>query len=138
MAGQTVTLHLSDELFQRFSDVAATTKQPLEAVLYQTIQNNLPPSLGDLPSALQAEVAPLLTMENQTLVALAHKPLPAKQWRHQQLLTKAQQESLLPEEQAELAQLRTLTDQFVLKRSYALAILKWRGYSLPFAKTAVA
>ena len=131
MAVQTVTLNLSEELYRRFSSVAETMNQPLEAILQQTIQGNLPPSLTDLPADLQPELAPRLTMSDQALWALAQKSLPPKQWRrHEALLLKAEQASLSPDEEAELAALRTKTDQFVLRRSYALALLKWRGYSL--------
>lgn len=131
MAVQTVTLNLSEELYRRFSSVAETMNQPLEAILQQTIQGNLPPSLTDLPAELQTELAPLLTMSDQALWTLTQKSLPPKQWRrHETLLLKAAQASLSPDEEAELAELRTKTDQFVLRRSYALALLKWRGYSI--------
>jgi len=132
MTVQTVTLQLPEELLQRFRDAAKTMNQPLEAILYQTIQHNLPPSLADLPSELQGELTPLLTMNDQALWALAQKALPRKAWkRHQVLLAQAEQGPLSSDEQEELINLRSLTDQFVLKRSYALAVLKWRGYSFP-------
>jgi hypothetical protein len=34
-------------------------------------------------------------------------------------------------EQAELARLRAETDHQVLRKSFALALLKWRGFTLP-------
>ena len=135
MAVQSITLKLPDEVYRRLHDVAENTSQPLEAVLYQTIQGNLPPSLKDLPAELQAEFATLLTMDNRSLWAIGQQSLDAKQWRrHQTLLEKAQQEQLLDRERNELAHLRTLTDQFVLRRSYALAVLKWRGYAIPLSE----
>jgi len=34
-------------------------------------------------------------------------------------------------EQAELARLRAETDRQVLRKSFALVLLKWRGFALP-------
>ncbi len=41
------------------------------------------------------------------------------------------QGTLTAAERAELARLREETDRFVLRRSYALALLKWRGHTVP-------
>ena len=38
-----------------------------------------------------------------------------------------------PAEERELAALREATDAFVTRRSVALALLKWRGHTLPTA-----
>jgi len=34
-------------------------------------------------------------------------------------------------EHKELAELRTAADRFVTRRSYALALLKWHGHTIP-------
>jgi hypothetical protein len=129
---QTITVTLPEDIYRRLHDVAQNTHQPLEDVVYQSIEGNLPPSLIDLPLALQQELTPLLKMDDRALWTIARQHLSSKQWqRHQRLLAQAQQDRLSEQEQEELTHLRTLTDQFVLRRSYALAILKWRGYSLP-------
>jgi hypothetical protein len=61
--------------------------------------------------------------------------LPAEQWdRHQQLLERNQAGTLTHIEQEELAHLRAVTDLFVFRRSYSLALLKWRGYTLPISE----
>jgi hypothetical protein len=47
------------------------------------------------------------------------------------LLRKAQDGTLSAVEQKELEELRVATDRFVTRRSYALALLKWHGHTLP-------
>lgn len=108
------------------------TRQPLEAVVYQTIQGNLPPSLEDLPADWRDDLAALQNLEDQSLWDVTRQSLPERQWRrHQSLLRKNQAGRLTPVEQAELEHLRADADRLALRRSFALAILKWRGYSLP-------
>ena len=132
MSVQAVTLNLPDEIYQRFKGVAEKTHQRLEDVVYQSLQSNLPPSTADLPPELQNELTSLLSLNNQALWTMAQTPLPPEQWkRHRTLLEKSQETTLSTREREELARLRTAVDYFVLRRSYLLAILKWRGYSLP-------
>jgi hypothetical protein len=62
---------------------------------------------------------------------IAKKPLPEQQWtRHQELLAHNQDRTLTRSEQTELEGLRTATDRFVFRSSYAFALLKWRGYAV--------
>ena len=46
------------------------------------------------------------------------------------MLKKKQAGMLKAEEEAELTGLRNAVDRFVMRRSYAMALLKWRGHSL--------
>ena len=74
----------------------------------------------------------LTQLGDEALWIVAKESLPPAQWqRHQRLLHKAEHGALTHAEQAELAHLRERTDAFVLRRSYALALLKWRGYAIP-------
>lgn len=128
---QTITLHLPQDIFRRLQHMADATRQPLEDIVFQTIQGNLPPSVDDLPSELQNALASLQNLSDQALWAVVKEPFPPDQWhRHEHLLHKNQAGTLTDAERAELARLRTATDHFVFRRSYALALLKWRGYTL--------
>ena len=132
MAVQTIQLQLPDAIYQRLQRVAEATNQPLEKVVLQTIRGNLPPLLDDLSPELRRIVADLQHLDDIALWALTREPLPPQQWRrHQRLLRKAQDGTLTADEQRELADLRGTTDQFVTRRSYALALLKWHGHTLP-------
>jgi hypothetical protein len=132
MAIQTIQLQLPDAIYQRLQRVAEETNQPLEKVVLQTIRGNLPPLLDDLSPELRRIVADLQHLSDAALWAVARESLPSQQWRrHQRLLRKAQADTLTVDEQQELADLRAVTDQFVTRRSYALALLKWHGHTLP-------
>jgi hypothetical protein len=126
MATQVVNVALPEEIYQRLKEAATLAQKPLEEVIFQTIRGNLPPVLADLAPEQRDLVADLQQLGDDALWVIGKEPLPAAQWRRQQrLLHKGEQGLLTPEEQAELAQLREATDRFVMRRSYALALLKW-------------
>jgi hypothetical protein len=128
---QTVTLQLSENIYQQFQLMTLLTRQQLEEVMLQTIHGNLPPAFNELPPTLQNELAIWVTLDNETLWQLAQEPLPATHLRLQQkLLEKNVAGNLTEKERNELTRLRTITDHFVLRRSTLLALLKWRGYSI--------
>jgi hypothetical protein len=132
MTVQTLHIPLPEAIVQRLQRVAEATHQPLEAVVVQTICGNLPPAFDDLSPVFREIVTDLPTLHDDALWGVARTPLPPQQWRrHQRLLRKAQEGTLTAAEQHELDALRTATDRFVTRRSYALALLKWRGYTLP-------
>lgn len=132
MTPQTISIQLPDTIYQRLQRMADAMNQPLEEVVFQTIRGNLPPSLDDLSPDLRELVADMQLLSDEELWDIAKVPLPPQQWRrHQRLLRKAENETLPVAEQEELEKLRTVTDQFVIRRSYALALLKWRGHTLP-------
>ncbi len=129
-----ITLQLPDDIHQRLQRVAEATNRPLEEIVYKTIQGNLPPSVDDLPPDLQYELAALQNANDEDLWTVAQEQMPAAQWRrHQQLLRKNQSRVLKELEREELSRLRDMADRLVMRRSYALALLKWRGHTLPTA-----
>jgi hypothetical protein len=110
--------------------MANVSHRPLEDVLFQTIRGNLPPRLDDVPPDQRRSMADLQRFDDDALWAVAREPLPTQPWRrHQYLLRKVETNSLTDSERSELADLREATDHYVIRRSYALALLKWRGYS---------
>lgn len=132
MTVQPLHLQLPETIYQRLQHVAEVTNQPLEAVVVQTIRGNLPPSFDDLRPEWREVVADLSSRSDEALWAIAREPLLSSQWRrHQRLLHKAQEGTLTDEQRIELTALRAATDRYVTRRSYALALLKWRGHTLP-------
>lgn len=132
MPAQTVNIHLPEDIYQHLQRVATATHQPLEDVIFQTIRSNLPPSAEEVAHDLRDAIADLPLLPDDALLAIAQESLPPRQWRrHQHLLRKHQAQPLTAAEQRELADLRTRTDRFVTRRSYALALLKWRGHPVP-------
>jgi hypothetical protein len=129
---QAITLHLPENVYQRLQLMAQATHMPLEEVVSQAIQGNLPPLVDDLPDDWRNDLAELPSFSDQALWLVTKESLPEAQWqRHQQLLEGNQVDGLTEAEQEELTRLRIITDRFVFRRSYALALLKWRGYTLP-------
>lgn len=134
MASQAINIELPNDIYQRLQDVATTTRQPLQDVLVQTLRGNLPPTLDDLPPERHYLVADLQQLSDEALWAVAREPLLPMRWRrHQRLLQEGEDGTLTAEQRAELAALRDATDQHVIRRSYALALLKWRGHTIPSA-----
>jgi hypothetical protein len=92
----------------------------------------LPPSLDDLSPEWRCVVADLQEMSDEALWAMTKERLPQPQWRcHQRLLRKGQEGPLSTAEHQELAELRAAADRCVTRRSYALALLKWHGHTIP-------
>ncbi|MCG2769182.1 MAG: hypothetical protein L6435_12475 [Anaerolineae bacterium] len=135
MTVQTIALDLPEDIYERLQRMAEATHQPVEEVMFQTIRGNLPPSVDDLPPELRDELARLQDLSDKALWVIAKEPLPPDQWRrHEHLLGKNQAGTLTNAEREEMARLRVTTDRFVFRRSYALALLKWRGYTLPISE----
>ncbi len=134
MGTQTISVEFPDEIDQRLQEMATATHRPVEEILAQTIRGNLPLTPDDLPPAQQDLVTDLALLDDNTLWAVAREALPASNWRrHRHLLRKANTDALTPVEGQELSTLREATDRFVTRRSVALALLKWRGHTLPIA-----
>lgn len=132
MPHQTIPIQLPDAIYQRLQQVAYATHHSIEEVVLQTIRGNLPPSLDDLSPELHGVVADLQHMSDEALWSVTQEPLPPHQWRrHQRLLRKGQEGPLSTAEHEELAALRAAADRFVTRRSYALALLKWHGHTMP-------
>ena len=131
MTVQTVTLDLPQDIYARLQQMARATQQSLEDVVVYTIRGNLPPIVNDLPPEMQGELVSLQSSSDQALLTVAQESVPSEQWRrHEYLLSKNQDGSLTKAERAELTRLRMAADRLVLRRSYALALIKWRGYTL--------
>ncbi|MBK9093744.1 MAG: hypothetical protein WAV74_23425 [Anaerolineae bacterium] len=134
MTLQTITLRLPEESYRRLQGMATALRRPLEEVASQTIRGNLPPAVDDLPAEFQDELAAWSNLSDEQLWRIALDSLPPDQWRrHRRLLRKNEANTLTDAEREELARLRAATDRFVVRRSYALALLKWRGHTLPIS-----
>jgi hypothetical protein len=138
MSSQSITLHLPGNAFQRLQRMAQTLHQPLETIVYQSIQGNLPPLIEDAPEEWRDDLAEMEQLDDEALWIVAKASLSEKQWeRHQELLERNQSGALTDSEREELERLRIMTDRFVFRRSYALALLKWRGHLIATELSAV-
>lgn len=127
-----LTLSLSEPVYRYLRGVADATKQPLEWIVQQSIEGNLPPSTDNFPSELRDELLAMQTTPIATLRDIALSQVaPAQKNRHFALLEKKQEGHITREEKKELETLRLKADQLMVKKAYAWAMLKWLGEPLP-------
>lgn len=132
MTTQSVTLQLSEPVFRYLQQVATATKRPLEQVVRQSVEGNLPPAVDSMPGDMQDELLALQALPVEQLRHVVASQVPVhQQARHLELLDKNSEGALTPEEQGELATLRFSADRLMLRKAYAWAVLRWRGHAVP-------
>ena len=130
--GTTITLKLSADIYRRLQQAAHVTRRPLQEVASQSLRGNLPPAMDDLPPEYREELLAWHSLSDDALWTIAQGTLSPTQWRrHRHLLRKNQARTLTSAQRKELTGLREAADRLVIRRSYALALLKWRGHVLP-------
>ena len=127
-----VTIDLPAPIYRQLQQTAQRTKRRLEDVLLQTITGNLPPGTEDAPAEMQADLQALQWVDVQTLWTIARSQIsPDQQERQEYLLAQNQRGLISPEERAEMDRLGEMIDALTLKKAYAYALLRWRGFPLP-------
>lgn len=129
---QAITIKLPEALYGQLTQAARLFQQPVEKIVEQSLAHSLPPLLDDIPAKYQADVFPLLAMNDAELLAEAQKVFDTALWaQYDTLLEKRKEVSLSKEEQAQLDALRRQADILTLRKGYAMVLLKRRGYRLP-------
>jgi len=132
MTAQTITLHLPDRLYQRLSETADASQQSLDAIVLQSIRTGLPPSLDRVPERYRTDLQALNRMSDEMLWQIARSDIGAdKAALYEELLEQNQRGELNTEDQARLSTLREEADMLMLRRSFAYALLRWRGHRIP-------
>ena len=127
-----VTVNLPDAIYRQLHQVAQTTKRRIEDVLLQTIEGNIPPVVEDAPSDLRTELQALQWLDSRPLWAMAQSKFsPEQQARQEYLLHQNQRGTIASEELDELDCLGEKADRLTVKKAYAYAVLRWRGFPLP-------
>jgi hypothetical protein len=128
---ETVTLQIPEALYQRLAIAAGATQRSLEDVILQALQIGSPPTWKDVPEEFQTDLASLDRLDDNSLWQIANsKKMPLEMERYDFLLSKQQNTELTASEKLELEQFRTDSDRFMLRKSQAAAILKWRGHNV--------
>ena len=95
-------------------------------------QINAPPAIDYAPLELQGELIAMQELTIEELLTIAQSRVPESQQElHLQLLEKNQNNQLSESDRLLLKSLRVSADYLMLKKAYAYALLKWKGYSLP-------
>jgi len=85
-----------------------------------------------VPSEFQADLAALDRLDDDALWHIARRrQTTAEMVRYQELLEMNANDTLSDAERAELTQLRTAADRFMLRKVQAAALLRWRGHHIP-------
>jgi hypothetical protein len=85
--------------------IAELTHQTIESLTVQSIKSNLPPTVESAPLDVQQQRHLALLERNQETESMSHRQ--------------------------ELRKLGQAASQLMLKKAYAWAILRWRGYRIP-------
>ena len=129
---QSITINLSDRLYEQLRRAAELTHQPVEAIITQSLAHSLPPLLEDIPQAYQPEVYPLLEMSDAELQREMEQNFPTDRWaEYEAMLAKKKETSLSTEEQKRLDTLRYEADLVTFRKGYAAVLLKRRGNPIP-------
>lgn len=132
MTTQTLALQLPDTLLQRLQHMAAITRRPLDTLVIQTLDYNLPKLPANLPQATQDELSELEKLEDDALWSVADSQYDmSKQLEYRELLRKNARGHLSKEERKEMNIHLDSVDRLTLQKSYAYVLLKWRGHPLP-------
>lgn len=131
MTAHSVTVDLPEVLFRRIERAAKGLNQPMPQALLKIVESGLP-SLEKVPAQHQAELEAMETWSDQQLWRVAREELPADQQQElSNLLDKNQKGELSATEEARLDALHAEANRLLLRKSYALALLKWRGNKVP-------
>jgi hypothetical protein len=127
MSQRPIVLDLPEALYQRVRQVAEASNRPVESVLL----DSLALLFGDLSGESQLQPESLETFSDTQLWAIVFRPLawPADV-RLRELTALGKSGHLSKNERAEMEQLISEVDRFVLLRSQALLLLKQRGMEI--------
>lgn len=130
MTIDSVAIQIPQPLYHRLEQAAVRLQKPVENLLVETLQAALP-ATDQIPESIQAEVAALDNLDNETLqnVAASQMSLESQQ-DFEDLLTQQSTQPLTPNEIAQLATLRTEYGRILLRKARAFALLAERGHPL--------
>lgn len=127
-----VAIPMPQPLYQRLQRLAALTHRPLESLIVQALDANIPPLLEDMPEPIRQDLAALETLDADALRPIAHSAWsPEQSTRYNALLEKEREQTLTPSEKTQLEELYQAANCHMLRKAYANALLKWRGHALP-------
>jgi hypothetical protein len=104
----------------------------MEELVRQALEAGVPPLPENLPAPMRDDLIALEGLSDEALWQAAQGRLgEAKAQRQSELLEKNSGGTITDDERQTLADLRNEADQLMLRKAYALVLLKWRGHRLP-------
>ncbi len=131
MNSHAITLNLPEPVYERIERASLGMKQPLSQALVKIVEAGLP-SFARVPKFIQPELEAMEVLSDSELWRLAQSELAsADQEALELLLSRNQTGGLAESEEAQLDRLHFEADKLMLRKSYALLLLKWRGHRIP-------
>jgi hypothetical protein len=131
MAGQTITIKLPDDLYERLLRRATEAQRSLGDEVVEMLRASNPEAADGLPKGLEAELARLETLDDASLLKRARQRVPLRKTRRLEALNfKQQQQGLNRAERRVAVKLAEEFDRRMLLRSKVLLLLKQRGYDM--------
>jgi hypothetical protein len=127
MSSRPVTLDVPDELYDRARQIAAAGEQRIEDVMVSELSAALHTPEPALSPDEEAELAALRHLSDDALWTIARERLPADVESRLQALLE-EDNSLNPDQRAELDSLVERGDRLMVRRAEAAAILTRRGF----------
>jgi len=128
---QTVTIELPEPLYRFARQVAEVTKQPLEAILRDSIAHMLPP-LDDVPPEEAIDLAKLASFDDAALWREACATMTAaEQAEIHELLDRQGAGELTSSGHARLRGLLDTFGRLTVRKAHAYLLLARRGYRVP-------
>jgi hypothetical protein len=127
-----ITIHIPDTLYDQLKRTAELSQRSMDTIVAQSLSHSISPLLEDIPAAYQADVYPLLEMDEAALQDEVRRIFPTEQWsEYETLLEKKKVGELTATDQARLDVLRREADILMFCKAYAAVLLKRRGYCPP-------
>ncbi|MGH7601230.1 MAG: hypothetical protein ACREOI_33140 [bacterium] len=128
---QTITISLPDKVYQRLQHAAASAGKAEHELAAQSVQESLPPLMDAIPARYRDELRAMEKLANDELWTIARSTVEENSQRKLRRLLKKNSLGTITEGEREiLAELNSFADQVMLKKAYALLLLKWRGHRI--------
>lgn len=131
MTVYTHSIHISQAVYRQIELLAKMQHRSVEMVADETLKQLLLPAVDHIPQRFHADLQQLTVMSDEMLWRLSRVDLEDdKAALYETLLELNQERELSANEQTQLDILREEADLLMFRRSYALLLLKRRGYDV--------
>jgi predicted DNA-binding protein len=131
------TIEIPANLYHRLERVAELTHRPMEELVRQALEAGVPLLPENFPAEMRDDLTALESLSDDALLQAAHSQLSAEESQRQSDLLDLNSSGSIGElDRQALADIRNEADRLMLRKAYALVLLKWRGHQLPPFATA--
>jgi len=108
---QAITIHIPDTLYEQPKPTAELSQRSIDTIAAHSLSHSIAPLLEDIPAEYQADVYPLLEMDETALQAEVQRIFPMERWSvYEALLEKKKAGPLTTPENTTLDALRREAD----------------------------